>query len=143
MGAPDSQRSWLPQGYDCGTGQLPPEPFYFVIHLDGVIRVWNKVSHKAKAGMSGELFNDGSVKVATVTYAHLRVPGYGHSVFIIRYYLCDCENECMMRTGGTKRPVVKERGHRGTPREPRSLVPNVGGRKTWAVQSRVLRTARG
>ncbi len=61
---------------------FPPEPFYFanLAHLDGVIRVWNKVAHKAKAGVSGELLDDGPVKAVTVPYSRLWVPNYGHSV---------------------------------------------------------------
>ncbi len=61
---------------------FPLEPFYFanLAHLDRVIRVWNKVSHKAKAGMSGKLLDGGLVNAVTLTYSHLRLPRYGHSV---------------------------------------------------------------
>ncbi len=37
-----------------------------------------------------------------------------------------------MRRTGTKRPVIKERSQGGTPIQPRSLLPNVGGAVTWA-----------
>ncbi len=61
---------------------FPPEPFYFVdlVYMDRVIRLWNKAAHKMKGGMSGELEDDGMLKLASTMYAHLKLPGCGHSV---------------------------------------------------------------
>ncbi len=48
--------------------------------------MWGKTSSQwrvigsDKAGVSGELLDDGPVKAVTVTYSRLRVPNYGHSV---------------------------------------------------------------
>ncbi len=61
---------------------FPPEPFYFVdvAHMDGVIRVWNKVGHKTKGGLSGELNVNKTLKVASTTYGRLKLAGYWHNV---------------------------------------------------------------
>ncbi len=61
---------------------FPPEPFYLVnlVHLDGVIRVSNKVSHVTHRGLQGELNVDQTLKEAHKTYSRLKLPGYRDSV---------------------------------------------------------------
>ncbi len=61
---------------------FPPEPFFFVnlVHLDGVIRVKNKVGHATYRGLQGELNEDQMLKDASRTYDRSKLPGYGDSV---------------------------------------------------------------
>ncbi len=61
---------------------FPPEPFYFVgtIHMDGVIRVSNKVGHITHKGLPGELNADQTLKEAHKTYGRLKLPGYRDSI---------------------------------------------------------------
>ncbi len=61
---------------------FPPEPFYFVntLHMDGVIRVSNKVGHRMHGGLSGELNADKTLKEAHKTYGRLKLPGYRDSL---------------------------------------------------------------
>ncbi len=59
-----------------------PESFYFVhlAHMDGVIHVWNKLGHKTKGGLSGELNVDKTLKAAYKTYGRLKLSGYRDGV---------------------------------------------------------------
>ena len=61
---------------------FPPKPFYFVnqAHMDGVIRVSNKVGHTTHKGLQGELNADNTLKEAHKTYGRLKLPGYRDSV---------------------------------------------------------------
>ncbi len=61
---------------------FPPEPFYLVnlVHLDGVIRVSNKVGHATHRGLQGELNVDQTLKETHKTYSRLKPPGYRDSV---------------------------------------------------------------
>ncbi len=61
---------------------FPPKPFYFVnpVHMDGVIRVYNKVSHMTLKDLQGELNADQTLKEAHRTYGRLKLPGYRDSV---------------------------------------------------------------
>ncbi len=61
---------------------FPPEPFFFVnvAHLDGVIRVKNKVGHSTYRGLQGELNEEQTLKDASRTYDRSKLPGYGDSV---------------------------------------------------------------
>ena len=61
---------------------FPPEPFFFVnvVHLDGVIRVKNKVGHATYLGLQGELDQNQTLKEAHRTYGRVKPPGYGDSV---------------------------------------------------------------
>ncbi len=61
---------------------FPPETFFFVdpVHLDGVVRVKNKVGHATYLGLQGELNQDQTFKDAHRTYGRVKPPGYGDSV---------------------------------------------------------------
>ncbi len=61
---------------------FPPEPFFFVnlVHLDGVVRVKNKVGHVTYLGLQGELNQDHMLKDACRTYGRVKPPGYGDSI---------------------------------------------------------------
>ncbi len=61
---------------------FPPEPFFFVnlVHLDGVVRVKNKVGHATYRGLQGELNEDHMLKDAYRTYGWVKPPGYGDKV---------------------------------------------------------------
>ncbi len=61
---------------------FPPEPFFFVnvVHLDGAVRVKNKVGHAAYLGLQGELGQNQTLKEAHRTYGRVKPPGYGDSV---------------------------------------------------------------
>ena len=61
---------------------FPPEPFFFVnsAHLDGVIRVQNKVGHATYRGLQREMNEDQTLKDASRTYGRVNLPGYGDSV---------------------------------------------------------------
>ncbi len=61
---------------------FPPEPFFFVnqVHLDGAVRVKNKVGHAAYLGLQGEMNQDHTLKDANQTYGRVKPPGYGDSV---------------------------------------------------------------
>ncbi len=70
------------QSHGCSAGELPSRTFLLVdlMHMDGVIRVWNKVCHRPKGALPGELKDDGTLKLASMTYGRLKLPVYGHSV---------------------------------------------------------------
>ncbi len=61
---------------------FPPEPFYLVnlVHLDGVIKVSNKVGHATCRGLQEELNENQTLKEARRTYGRMKPPGYGDSV---------------------------------------------------------------
>ncbi len=61
---------------------FPPKPFFFInlAHLDGVIRVKNKVGHATYRGLQGELNEDQTLKDASRTYDRSKLPGYRDSV---------------------------------------------------------------
>ncbi len=61
---------------------FPHEAFYFVnlVHMDGVVRVSNKVGHMTHKGLPGELNVDKTLKEAHKTYGRLKLLGYRDSV---------------------------------------------------------------
>ncbi len=85
---PAEKVPWIPSAH--GTSRVtigtlvsfPPEPFFFVnlAHLDGMIRVKNKVGHATYRGLQGELNEDQTLHDASRTYGRLKLPGYGDSV---------------------------------------------------------------
>ena len=50
------------------------------MHLNGVVRVKNKVGHATYLALQGELYQNQALKEAHRTYGQVKPPGYGDSV---------------------------------------------------------------